>query len=76
MAYVIGAAASRLARLVKGGAEARGRHRLALVLRLENLENLCSSIGPALFDRMMDKLMLCLVVELRLIPQARTPGSG
>ena len=29
-----------------------------------------------LFDRMMDKLMLCLVVELRLIPQARTPGSG
>lgn len=76
MAYGIGAAASRLARLVKGGAEARGRHRLALVLRLENLENLCSSIGPALFDRMMDKLMLCLVVELRLIPQARTPGSG
>ncbi len=76
MAYGIGAAALRLARLVKGGAEGQGRRRLALVLRLESLDSLCASIGPALFDRMMDKLTLRLVSELRLIPQTRAPGAG
>ncbi|RCW82048.1 EAL domain-containing protein [Paracoccus lutimaris] len=76
MAYGIGAAASRLARLVKGGAEGQGRTRLALVVQLENPETLCASLGPALFDRMIDKLTLRLATELRLIPQSRAPGAA
>jgi hypothetical protein len=77
MAYGIGAAATlRLARLVKGGADGRGRTRLALVLRLENPESLCASLGPALFDQMMDKLTLRLAADLRLIPQTRAPGAA
>ncbi|WP_374635589.1 EAL domain-containing protein [Paracoccus sp. (in: a-proteobacteria)] len=47
-----------------------------LVLRLENPENLCASLGPALFDQMMDKLTLRLAADLRLIPQTRTPGAA
>ncbi len=70
------AAASGLTGWVNGGADGRGRTRLVLVLRLENPENLCASLGPALFDQMMDKLTLRLAADLRLIPQTRTPGAA
>ena len=74
MTHGIGGAASRLARLVRGGAARQGGTRFALVVQLDNPESLCASLGPALFDRMMDKLTLRLAEDLRLIPQTRTPG--
>ncbi|SIQ42155.1 EAL domain, c-di-GMP-specific phosphodiesterase class I (or its enzymatically inactive variant) [Paracoccus thiocyanatus] len=76
MAYGIAAAASRLARLVRGEGAAQDRTRLALVLRVENLDMLRASIGPVLLEQMLDKLLLRLVAELRLLPQARAAGSG
>lgn len=76
MAQEIGAAASGLTGRMNGGADGRARSRLALVLRLENPENLSASLGPAQFDQMMDKLTLRLAADLRLIPQTRTPGSA
>ena len=75
MTHGIGGAASRLARLVWGGAARQGRTRFALVVQLDNPESLCASLGPALFDRMMDKLTLRLAEDLRLIPQTRAPGA-
>ena len=72
----IGAAASRLAKLVRGGAEQPRDKRLALVVQVDKPENLCATLGPALFDRMMDKLTLRLAAELRLIPQTRAPGAA
>ena len=75
MTYGIGAAASRLARLVGGGTGRQGGARLVLVLQLDNPESLSASLGPALFDRMMDKLTLRLSADLRLIPQTRAPGA-
>ena len=76
MAYGNGAAAFGLTGQVNGGTDGRGRTRLVLVLRLENPENLCASLGPALFDQMMDKLTLRLAADLRLIPQTRAPGAA
>lgn len=61
MAYGIAGAASGLARLVRGQGAAQGRTRLALVLRVENVEMLRASIGPAVLERMLDRLMLRLV---------------
>ncbi|WP_287885591.1 MULTISPECIES: EAL domain-containing protein [Paracoccus] len=76
MAYGIAAAASRLARLVRGERAARGKARLALVLRVENVEVLRDSIGPALLEQMLDRLLLRLVAELRLLPQGCSRGCG
>ncbi len=63
-----------LARLVRAGAGKAGR-RFALVVQLDNPESLCASLGPALFDRMMDKLTLRLVEDLRLIRRPARPVS-
>ena len=76
MAYGIAAAASRLARLVRGEGAAQGRVRLALVLRVENIEMLRASIGPAMLEQMLDRLLLRLVADLRLLPQGRSRGCG
>ncbi len=75
MAYGIGAAATRLARLVTGGGDARRQARLALVLRLENVAMLRASIGQAWLDQILDRLTLRLVSELRLLPQTRAAGA-
>lgn len=76
MAYGIAGAASGLARLVRGQGAAQCRTRLALVLRVENVEMLRASIGPALLEQMLDRLLLRLVAELRLLPQGRSQGCG
>ncbi|MFC3527396.1 EAL domain-containing protein [Paracoccus mangrovi] len=75
MAYGIGAAATRLAKLVKGGADEGRNTRLALVLRLENVVQLRASIGQARMDQMLDRLTLRLVSEARLLPQTRGAGA-
>lgn len=76
MAYEFGAAASGLTGRIRVGGGGQGRARLALVLRLENPESLCASLGPAQFEQMMDRLTLRLASDLRLIPQTRTPGAA
>lgn len=75
MAYGITAAAARLTRLVKRTGAGQDRARLALVLRIENVETLRLSLGPALLEQMLDLLARRLVAELRLLPQSRAPGS-
>lgn len=75
MAYGIGAAATRLARLVTGGVDAGHCARLALVLRLENVAVLRASIGQARLDQVLDRLTLRLVAGLRLLPQTRGAGA-
>lgn len=76
MAYGIAAAAARLTRLVKGEGAAQHRTRLALVLRLENVETLRSSLGPQVMEQLLDELTRRLVAEMRLLPQMRSPGSA
>lgn len=76
MAYGIAAVAARLARLVRNREAARGGARLALVLRVENVEMLRASIGPAMLEQMLDRLLRRLVTDLRLLPQSRSPGSA
>lgn len=76
MAYKIAAAAARVARLVKGDGAAEPRTRLALVLRLENVETLRSSLGPQVMEQLLDELTRRLVAEMRLLPQMRSPGSA
>lgn len=71
----IGAAATRLASLVTGGMDTWRCARLALVLRLENVAMLRASIGQAQLDRILDRLTLRLVSELRLLPQTRAGGA-
>lgn len=75
MAYGIGAAATRLAKMVKGGVDDRRNTRLALVLRLENVTQLRASIGQARMDQLLDRMTLRLVSELRLLPQTRGAGA-
>ncbi|WP_199260653.1 EAL domain-containing protein [Paracoccus binzhouensis] len=75
MAYGIAAAAARLTQLVKGTGAGQGKARLALVLRVENVETLRLSLGPALLEQMLDRLAGRLAAELRLLPQSRAPGS-
>ena len=76
MTHGIGGAASRLARLVWGGAARQGRTRFALVVQLDNPESLCASLGPALFDRMMDKLTLRLAETQRMLEILQHPPVG
>ncbi|QRZ12499.1 EAL domain-containing protein [Paracoccus methylovorus] len=76
MAYGIAAAASRLAKLVRDKGAVQGRVRLALVLRVENVDMLRASIGPTTLEQMLDRLLSRLVSELRLLPQARSRGCG
>lgn len=76
MAYGIAAAAARLTRLVKGEGAAEHRTRLALVLRLENVDTLRSSLGPQVMEQLLDELTRRLVAEMRLLPQMRSPGSA
>lgn len=76
MAYGIGAAAARLARLVKGDGGAPHRTRLALVLRLENVDTLRGGLGPQVMELLLDQLTRRLVAEMRLLPQLRSPGSA
>jgi len=68
--------AARLARLVGKEGAGRAAARLALVLRVENAEMLRAGIGPALLERMLDRLLLRLVAELRLLPLPRSPGAS
>lgn len=75
MAYGIAAAAARLARLVKGDGAGRDKARLALVLRLENVELLRAGLGPQMLERILDHLTRRLVAEARLLPQPRSPGA-
>lgn len=74
MAYGIGKAA-RFARLITGGAARRDTPKSALILRVENGDQLRASIGPVLLDRMMDVLAMRLGTELRLLPRGRMPGQ-
>jgi EAL domain-containing protein (putative c-di-GMP-specific phosphodiesterase class I) len=79
MANAIASAASRLMQIVKGGATGqpgRDRSRAVLVLRVENRDLLCTSLGPALLDRMMEMMALRLTSELRFLPQDRFPGQA
>ncbi|KGJ03637.1 EAL domain, c-di-GMP-specific phosphodiesterase class I (or its enzymatically inactive variant) [Paracoccus halophilus] len=76
MAYGIGALARGLARLLRYRTDKRACARLALVLRLDNPGMLRGSIGQAQLDRLLDRLTLRLVSELRLLPRARSPGSA
>ncbi|MFG6079401.1 EAL domain-containing protein [Paracoccus litorisediminis] len=52
-----------------------GASRSVLVLRLVEGEALRRRLGPALFERMLDHVMLRLTIELGLNPQARRPGQ-
>lgn len=75
MAYGIAAAAARLTRLVKGEASAPDRARLALVLRVENVDTLRAALGPQALEQILDQLTRLLVAETRLMPQARGAGA-
>ncbi|CAM3197881.1 EAL domain, c-di-GMP-specific phosphodiesterase class I (or its enzymatically inactive variant) [Paracoccus aminovorans] len=76
MAYGIAAAAARLARLVKGEGAVQHRARLALVLRVENVETLRAGLGPQVLEQILEHLTRRLVAETRLLPQTRGLGSA